>query len=144
MSAPGHRDSSETAAESGWSVLAKWLLGLVLAILVPLFVVAVIAGIFFLGYLQRQQAAATVAAEEVARLQAAGQPMTAKDLYAYHRGADRVPDATAAWQTALAGIDSRFSEDGKLLPFVGEGDRDLLRPGNNSDELIAAQEFLKK
>ena len=144
MSASGHRDSPETAAESGWSILAKWLLGLALVILVPLFVVAVVAGIFLWGYVRGQNAAAAAAEEEVARLQAAGQPMTAKELYAYQRVPSGVLDTTDAWRDAMASFDPRFAGDGKSLPFVGDGDRDLLRPGARGEDLSAAQEFLKK
>ena len=46
MNSDGHRESPETAAESGWSVVAKWLLGLALVILV---LVILVGGAVFLA-----------------------------------------------------------------------------------------------
>ena len=144
MNAAGHRESSETATESGWSVVARWLLGLALIVLVPVVLIAFIAGIFAWRYVQEQGIAAAAAEQEVARVQAAGQPMSAKQLYAHHRVPEGVADTTAAWQAALGSFDPRqFSTDGRMLPFVGESDKDHFRPGKVGSELNAAEEFLK-
>jgi len=144
MNAAGQRESLDAAPESGWSALARWLLVLALIIFVPLMLVAVIAVFFFLGYLREQKAAAAAAEQEVAQLEAAGQPMSAKTLYAYHRARSGVPDTTAAWQAALSSFDPlQFSADARSLPYVGDGDREHLRPSNVGSELASAESFLQ-
>jgi hypothetical protein len=143
MTAAAHRDSPETAPESSWSVVAKWLLGLALIVLVPVVLVTLVAGIFAWGYWREQRVAAAAVEREVARLQAAGQPMSAQELYAYHRVPDGLPDTTSAWLAAQQSFDPKqFSADGKGLPFVGDGNRELFRPGQVGSELASAEHFL--
>jgi hypothetical protein len=143
MTSAAHRDSPETAPESGWSVMAKWLLGLALIVLVPVVFVALVAGIFAWGYWREQRVAAAAVEREVARLQAAGQPMSAQELYAYHRVPDGSPDTTSAWLAAQQSFDAkRFSADGQGLPFVGDGNRDLFRPDQVGSALASAEHFL--
>jgi hypothetical protein len=79
---------------------------------------------------------------EVTRLRAAGEPITTADLYAFH-GA-RGPDTTPAWIAVLDSLpEQQFGTDGAALPIVGEGDKELLRSGDES-LLSEAEAFLEK
>ena len=79
--------------------------------------------------------------EEVARIQAAGEPITIEDRYAYFRVPDGVRDITPLWQAAFDAIDEKaFREDSRDLPIVNNSQPDFVPP----DQLIAAEELLSK
>lgn len=79
--------------------------------------------------------------EEVARIQAAGEPITIEDRYAHFKVPDGVRDITPLWQAAFDAVDKRaFREDSRDLPMVDNSRPDYLPP----DQLVAAEEFLAK
>jgi hypothetical protein len=79
--------------------------------------------------------------QEVARIQAAGEPIHVRDLRAYHRPQPGVADTTHLWLAALDSFDEQqFSVDAKPLPIVGEGDPRTLPAA----AVQPAEEFLAK
>ncbi len=78
---------------------------------------------------------------EVARIQAAGEPITTADLYAHNRVPAGTKDITPLWLAALGSIDEqKFGADAKPLPIVGEGPSNDLPPA----DVAAAEELLAK
>jgi len=79
--------------------------------------------------------------EEVARIQAAGEPITTEDTKAYLRVPPGTQDTTPLWQAAIDSFDQRsFRADAKDLPIVDSRD-DLVIEAN---ELAAVEQFLAK
>ena len=118
---------------------ARRTLWLLIASAPFLMILAAAAVIGLQFQLARRVAEAAVKAE-VARIQAAGEPMTIEDLYAYHRVPPGTPDTTAAWIAVLKSFDEKeLSAAGKALPIIGLGtDENLLRPnvpGSQAAEL---------
>jgi hypothetical protein len=95
----------------------------------------------FAIWLSRAKAEREVAAE-VARIQAAGEPITVKDFYAWHRVPKGTADLTSTWLGILAMTKGKFADDGRQLPIVGEGDRALLRADAPDSLLTRAESYL--
>jgi len=117
-----------------------WFLAGVLVIApLTLFVVGVLALVIWL-YAQYSVAYRQVE-REVQRIQAAGEPITVRDLHAYHRPKSGVNDTTELWLAALGSFDEQqFHADGKPLPVVGESNATAV----TSADLTVAEEFLAK
>jgi hypothetical protein len=121
-----------------------WLIpSLALAIL---FLLAVLTVAVVAWRMRQQHHAAVLAVENaVARAQAAGEPVTIEDLYAFHALPSGVTDTTRLWQFALQSFDPKqFTADGKDLPCVGAGDPIKLLPDAADSQLAAAEAFLQK
>jgi hypothetical protein len=83
-------------------------------------------------------------AAEIAKIRAAGEPVTAEDLEAFYARPPKERDATELWLGALAVLDSpAYQSDAKNLPGVGEGGA-IPRPGEPWPQLDAAETFLAK
>jgi len=86
--------------------------------------------------------------QEVARIQAAGEPITIDDLYAFHQVPDGTRDITSLWQEALNGFnEQQLTADAKSLPFVGESTDERgfrLRADAADSALNEAEAFLQK
>jgi len=134
----------EHTSSKSRSTLRWWLWTFGLVAVTPI-VIAVLAGIVVaVRWWQEQRVAAAAVAEEVAYLEASGQPMSAKALYAFHKLPAGVPDTTDAWLAAQASIDpAPFNAAGSQLPYVGQGNKDLLRPDARGSQFAAAEQFLQ-
>jgi hypothetical protein len=76
---------------------------------------------------------------EVARLKAAGEPITSREMHAYHQPPAGTSDTTHLWLAALDSFDEqKLHTDGKALPIVGERSDAALTSG----DLPAAEAFL--
>src|SRR5262245_45456996 len=114
---------------SGGSPLVRGLLWLVMILLIAALLAAFAAGILALRWWVQDRAAATKVDREIARLKSAGEPVNAEDLYHLHALPEGVNDTTAVWIAAQEACNaSRLNQDGKKLPFIGDGNADLLRP----------------
>jgi hypothetical protein len=81
---------------------------------------------------------------EVARIQQAGEPITTADCYAFQARL-ATPDITQYWITAIDALDEKqLLADGKLLPVVGSGSEESLRPDAPETQFDAVQAFLQK
>jgi hypothetical protein len=128
---------------SGGSPLVRGLMWLLLILLIAGLLAAFAAGIFALRWWVQDRAAAAKVDREVARLKSAGEPVTTEDLYHLHAVPEGVNDTTAAWLAAQQACDaSRLNQDGKGLPFIGNGNVDLLRPDATGSQLAAAEKLL--
>jgi len=82
---------------------------------------------------------------EVSRVRSAGEPLTTKDLYAYHEKRAGAADSTPLWLAALDTFDGRqLMQDGKGLPVVGDGSVEQLGRPEGSELLAAAEALLGK
>lgn len=107
------------------------------------FVLIVVLGgssvwLYFRG---RHQQALRAVQTEVARVQAAGEPITTEDMVKFHRVPDGVFDATQLWMAAIksAGVIDPAAE--RPLPIVGSGKLADLRPDAAGSLLPAAEKF---
>lgn len=101
---------------------------------------AVFAAIFAIG----SMISARRVGAEIAKIRAAGEPVTTEDLDAFYARPPKERDATELWLSALAALDSPvYQGDAKNLPGVGEGGA-IPRPGEPWPELDAAETFLAK
>lgn len=123
--------------------LLQWI-GIILGLLFLLFgilLVIAVGSIAWWFHAQTTEARQRVESE-VARIQAAGEPITTQDLYDYHRVPNDTPDITEFWLKALNSFDEKqFSLDIKNVPIIGDGKRESLSSDN--DEAIAVA-FLEK
>jgi len=144
MTANEHQESREITNDKNRSTLRKLLWALGILVVTPL-ALALMAGIVVaVRWWQEQRVAAADVAAEVALLETSGQPMTAKSLYAFHQLPADVPDTTDAWLAAQASIDPlTFNAAGSQLPYVGQGNKDLLRSEARGSQLAAAEQFLQ-
>ncbi|HEX7448492.1 MAG TPA: hypothetical protein VF306_13150 [Pirellulales bacterium] len=111
------------------------LLGGVASLLV-LFVAAL--GVGWLMAKQRVRA-------ELARIRAAGEPVSVEDLDAFYPRPPADRDTTQLWLEAIAALDTPgFVDDAKDLPIVGESDEELPPPGEPWPHLAAADSLLAK
>ncbi len=123
------------AAKRRW-----WFLASVLVI-APL--VLVVAGVLaiVIWVTARYGAAYRAVQTEVARIQAAGEPITVKDLHAYHQAQPGTNDTTHLWLAAVESFnEQQFTADAKPLPIVGEAGTESLAAA----DLAAAEAFLAK
>lgn len=120
-----------------------WFVPVVAAgILVGMFVLAVVA--LLVSWRMSHYAALKKVEAEVARIQAAGEPITAADMHAYHKVPASKPDITQAWLRALNALDENaLNSSGQSLPFVGEGDAATLDPAAPGGQLVAAGQLLQ-
>lgn len=113
-------------------------------ILLGLGVLAIVLFAFVLW--QRQSLAQRKVAAEVSRIQAAGEPVTVEDFYAWHRVPAGTPDVTQTWLEVMAvtGDSFRSAEESAIddLPIVGQGEESLLRADLPDSNLPAAEAFL--
>src|SRR5262245_38552778 len=79
------------------SSVVRWLLWLFFIAVGLLLLATVGFGLFAARWWIEERAAAAAVQQEVARLRAANQPVTAKDLYRLHDIPAGKPDSTAAW-----------------------------------------------
>jgi hypothetical protein len=118
----------------------------VFGILLFLFLIALLAGAGIAWWVQARNASARKWIEtEVARIQAAGEPITEVDCYAYEAARKLSPDVTLLWLEAIDAYNrEQVFEDGVSLPFVGDAAEETLAPDAEESTFSAAQEFLKK
>ena len=113
---------------------SKWTIGTGILLLLALPLLALVAW----DYLSLQWAD-----KELARLQAAGSPVTADDLetfYALPAGAD---DVTRLWLSASDPLETKaFSGAAVTLPIVGEGEAEIPPPGEPWPQLEEARRLL--
>ena len=102
---------------------------------------AIVGGaLFIFPRWSSDRAAAKDVAQLIAELRAAGQPMTAADLYRFHALSAGTPDSTPAWLAAQRLCSGGIPKDGMELPYVGIGKPDQLRA--DVSQLAAAEQFL--
>ena len=123
------------AAKRRW-----WFLATVLVIAPLVLVVAAVLAIV-IWVTARYSVAHRAVQTEVARIHAAGEPITVSDMHAYHQAKPGTNDTTHLWLAAVDSLDEQqFITDAKPLPIVGEGDADSLPAA----DLAAAEAFLAK
>lgn len=123
----------------------RWWIVPALALSALLLLAVLTAAVIALRLRQQHHAAAAAVRAEVRRIQAAGEPITTEDLYAYHRAPPGAADITKQWLDAIQSFtEQQFIADSKALPMVGEGPQELLRPAAPSSQLAAAEAFLAK
>ena len=117
-----------------------WFLATVLVIAPLLLVVTAILAVVAI-FMGQHSAALSKVNAEVARIQAAGEPITTADLYAANRVPPGTKDITPLWLAALNSFDEqKLAADGKLVPVVGEGpDHEI-----SADDVSVVEEFLAK
>jgi hypothetical protein len=83
--------------------------------------------------------------DEVDRIQAAGEPITTDDCYAFQAAKEPGLDVTSYWLAALETIDERqLSQEGKLLPIIGTAPDEALKPDSPGSRIAEVRELLKK
>lgn len=111
----------------------RWVRLIVAAALVPIVLIGAIAGFWF--WKGRQIEA------ELARIRAAGEPVTPADLDDLYQVPPDEIDVTDLWLDALESIDEWDNDEVVALPFVGDGE-DPPPPGEPWGQLEGAEEFL--
>jgi hypothetical protein len=116
-----------------------WAIGCLGSLAVVLALGALSVWFYFRG--RHQQAIRAVQAE-VARIHAAGQPITTDDMVAHHRVPDGVFDATPLWMDAIKAAATTKTGSEARLPIVGEGKQAALRADAPASLLPLAEQFL--
>jgi hypothetical protein len=125
-------------AHSARKAAGTWSANVLLALAVILLLLAVTAiTLFWRVHQQHLQALADVQAE-VARIQAAGEPITAEDFAAFHQVPPGMNDTTALWLEAIRLAVQQKGPGGANLPYVGIGRPDQL--GATAPALLSAAE----
>ena len=108
------------------------------------FVVILLLGIgsVWLYFRGRHQQALRAVNSEVARLQAAGQPVTTEDMVAYHRVPEGVFDATPLWMDAIKAAATTKTGSEAKLPIVGEGKAAELHGDKAASLLPLVEQYL--
>lgn len=113
---------------------------LLLGLLVAFLLLSLVAGgIYWRYFLQPQLEAQEAVNVEVARIQAAGEPITAADMVAFHQAPPGTEDITHLWLDAIGSARGQF---GKQLPYVGTGKVELLDPNVPNSILRQAEAYL--
>ena len=125
----------------------RWWVVPLLVLLTLLLAVVMLVAFALIRYQVAKRAALAQVKDEVARIQAAGEPVTIEDLYAYREVKAGVRDTTALWLAALDSFhEQQLGIDGKALPFVGalsaEGNSARLRADADESLYSEAQDFL--
>src|SRR5437867_5812645 len=108
------------------SIVVRWLLGIVAGFAVAALLAIVGGALFIFPRWSSDRAAAKDVTQLVAELRAAGQPMTAADLYRFHAISAGTPDSTPAWLAAQKLCSGGIPKGGMELPYVGIGKPDQL------------------
>ena len=125
---PAVADSSSRAERR--SRRLGWWLFFVVAVMAPFSLVVAGAVVVCLWWQLAHIAAINEVKAEVARIQAAGEPITIADWYAHHRVPEGTKDITGLWLAALTACESQSNqipkEEHQKVPIVGYADRKLL------------------
>ena len=107
--------AGQRAARTRWWFVAS------LVVIAPLLLVVTGILALVLWIMGMHGAAMRKVETEVARIRAAGEPITTADLYARNRVPAGTNDITPLWLAALKSLDeTKFNADAKPLPIVGE------------------------
>lgn len=108
------------------------------AVLLLLFLFMAALGVGWIAAKQRVRA-------ELARIRAAGEPVTPEDLEAFYARPPADRDATQLWLDAIAPLEgAEFSADAEDLPFLGGVNDELPPPGAAWPKQPALERFLEK
>lgn len=144
MNSPPESSTTEEPlrkARFRWLPSRRWaLIALVLGS--PLLFIFLSVGVVALRFALENWEGQAAVDDEIARIQAAGEPITVEDLYAYHRLPPSTLDATASWTAALESFDEGQLKEGQHLPFVGDGDETLMRPEVADSSAADVKQFL--
>lgn len=110
----------------------------------PILLILIAAVVIVLRFQLQSRAAQTAIDAEIKRVEAAGEPITIDDLYAYHRVPSGKPDTTAAWLEVLKSVDETKIRAGRELPIIGIGDESLLRPDVPGSVATEVEQFLSQ
>lgn len=118
---------------------------------VPAVAAAILLGMVVLGVVallvslrMAHYAALKQVQDEVARIQARGEPITTADFRAFHKVPPGTRDITQDWLKALASLDENaLNTAGQSLPIFGEADLATLRPDVPGSQLAAAEKLLQ-
>jgi len=120
-----------------------WICGLL--VVVPAVLLLLCGGGVAVWFGVRQRTATQDVLAEAERIRAAGEPITADDLYAYHVVPGDVIDITPLWIAALDSFDEKqLSADGARVPIFGQeifGEREVT---HDEATLVATEDFLRK
>ncbi len=137
---PAIPDTLDPSTQAGKQAARRrwWFLAAVFVVApLGLLLMAVLAGVVW--YFGQHRAALAKVEAEVARIQAAGEPILVDDLYARSQVPPGTRDITPLWLAALNSVDeTKFNTDAKAIPIVGEA------PGNvpTTTDLAAAEQLL--
>ena len=121
------------------AVRIRWWFWAAILVVAPLLLMIVAVLAVVVWGLTQYGAALGEVKKEVARIQAAGEPITVGDLHAYHRAPVGTADITHLWLAALTSFnEQQFNAAAKPLPIVGEGEGSAL----SATDLPAAERFL--
>lgn len=138
--APAIPDALDSSTDAGRrAARRRWWLLAVVFVIAPIGLLLMAALAVVVWYFGQHRAALAKVEAEVARIQAAGEPITVEDLYARSRVPPETRDITHLWLATLNSVDeSKFNTDAKLLPIVGAS------PGNSlaDSDLTAAEQLL--
>lgn len=124
---------AKRAARRRW-----WLVAILLIAPLVLIVMGVLTLVIVL--LAQHGVAMASVKEEVARIQAAGEPITTDDLHAHQRVPSGTADITHLWLAALDSLDEKqFNLDAQPLPIVGQREVSVLSPADvaSAEALLA-------
>ncbi len=145
MAAEIHTPAAPQVVELPHAPAVRWWVVPLLALGALLLLAVLAAGVFAWRWRVDNLAALARVKQEVARLEAAGEPMTTESLYAYHRVPRGTSDATPLWLAALNSFDEQvMNADGKDLPVFGATAAEKLAPPGDPELLAACEAFLKK
>ena len=133
---------SPAARRAGW---LGWWFYFVVVVAAPFALILAAAAAVYLWWKLEDIKATNKVQAEVARIQAAGEPVTIYDLYAYHRVPEGTNDITAQWAAALKLYEGKqYRLDCESQPIVGTGDAAALDAGVPNAQVLAAEAFLSK
>lgn len=119
-----------------------WSANLLLALAVILLLLGVAAITVFWRFRQQHLQALADVQAEVARIQAAGEPITAEEFIAFHRVPPGTNDTTALWLAAIRLAVQQKGPAAGGLPYVGSGRIDQLKASAPGSLLPTAEAYL--
>ena len=122
--------------------VSAWSANVLLVLTVILLVFGLLAGTIFWRFHQQHLRAMADVQAEVARIQAAGEPITAEDFARFHRVPQGTTDTTPLWLEAIRLAVQRKGPPNSDLPYVGLGGVDQLRPSAVKSLLPASEAYL--
>lgn len=120
----------------------RWSANLLLGLAVILLLLGLIAGSVYWRFHQQHLAALADVQAEVARIQAAGEPITPEDFAQFHRVPKGTTDTTPLWLQAIALSVQKKGPPATGIPYVGTGDIEKLQSGAPDSLLPAAETYL--
>jgi hypothetical protein len=127
----------------GKLAIHRWLYRFFILFVAILVIAGVVLAVYSLRQHQRHTTAVAEIEAEIARLRAAGEPLTPEEMQEFHRVPAGVADTTRLWLAAVMPLAETHDADRAILSDQGEYELSKLRASGPENWLARAEEFLQ-